>query len=137
MSSTPQPTNRGPLVDDYHSDDEEEEFTKKRVSPGDRVIAKWKDSRSCWFSGNIESVDRNEKTCEIGWCDGGVNSEVKFKWIRFSHDSVTAAHKDVGKNKKNQTGMVGDMWDGGEHRFKDLDKVINSYEPRLNVIEIY
>jgi hypothetical protein len=119
--------------------DVEEEPTPKHVEEGSRVIAKFKTKSSYYFSGTVVSVNRFDNTCEIRWDDNQSNlnsTTVKFEWMRISRDVTTAAHKDVGKNKGFLGGMVGDMWDGGDHRFKDLDAVINSYSPPLNVIKI-
>ena len=107
------------------------------IRVGGRVIAKYKpNTNSNWFSGTVLSINRQDNTCEIKWDDNGDIVNVEFKWIRASRDTTTASHKDVGKNKDNKNGMEGGMWDGCDHRSKDLDVVINSYEPPLNVIEI-
>ena len=105
------------------------------IAIGERVISKWKDGRSYYFSGRVTNVNREKNTCEISWDDGGPKTIVNFKWIRFSVDLLTETHRDVGKNEQNHKGQDID-WDGGNHRFKDLDDVINSYSPHLKVIEI-
>jgi hypothetical protein len=100
---------------------------------GQRVISKCANGQSNWYSGDIVSVNRTDMVCEIKWDDGGKNRFVEFKWIRISIDDTTSSHKDVGKNNKHHVGVE---WDGGEHRFANLETVINSYDPPLNVIEM-
>ena len=100
---------------------------------GDRVVAKWPKFKSRpqggpWFSGKLNNIYLENHRCIIHY-DDGQKAEVEFEDIWIAPNAPT----DVGKNGKKSVELNGD---GGNYRYSDLKKMLNSYPTPFAVYPI-